>query len=97
MAKDARDRVLHVGHAKISYGQMNGQRNPPVIEHSQHLIGSQEQSIEQIPARAALVSALAFFSKGHGGKMNRRASSQDLTRAGSPCVPFDGGNTGLVE
>src|SRR5215813_3875822 len=78
-AKGARNLLLHFGHAQISFGQIVGKRNAQIIEQSQHLIGSQKQSIKQILRLALLTSAFALVgSRSRRWRLSSIASRQDL-------------------
>src|SRR5215469_4797710 len=97
-AKGARMLLLHFGPAPIPLCQVVRKRNREVVEQSQHLIGSCEQSIQQILGLALFGPAFAFFTRREGGRrLSSIARRQDLEIVGDPVIPLDGGNCGLME
>src|SRR5450755_504166 len=97
-AKGARNLLLNFGHPKVSFGEIVAKRKPQVIEQSQHLIGTQEQRIQQILGLALLAPAFALVSRrGARWGLSSIASSQDLKIAGDPVVTLDALNRGTWE
>src|SRR5258708_32940263 len=97
-AKGGRDLLLHFCQAKVALGLVVRERNPQIVEESLHLLGTQEQRIQQILGRALLGSTFARPSgRGGWGRLSGIASWQNLAIAGDPVVALDGGNRAQVE
>src|SRR6266704_1763193 len=97
-AKGSRNLLLNFRPAKIPLGLVVRKRNAQVVEQRQHLLGTQEQRIQQILGLALLGSAFARAC-GRGGwwRLSGIASRQNLEIASDPFVALDGGNSGQVE
>src|SRR6266446_33084 len=96
--KGARNLLLHFCPAKVPLGLVVGKRNPQVVEHSQHLLGTQEQRIEQILGLALLAPAFArAWGRGGWWRLSSIASRQNLEVASDPVVALDSGDSGKVE
>src|SRR5437773_4317297 len=65
-AKGARNLLLHFRQAKVPLGLIVRKRNAQVVEQSQHLLGTQEQCIEQILGLALLAPPFGQSCGRHG-------------------------------
>ena len=97
-AKGARNLLLHFRPAQVPLGLVVRKRNAQIVEQRQHLLGTQEQRIQQILGLALLAPAFArACGRGGWGRLSGRASRQNLEIASDPFVALDGGNRGQVE
>jgi hypothetical protein len=97
-AKGAGNLLLNFCPAKIPLGLIVRKRNAQVVEQRQHLLGTQEQRIQQILGLALLAPAFAR-SRGRVGwwRLSGIASRQNLEIASDPVVALDGGNSGQMQ
>src|SRR5260370_33892830 len=92
-AKGGRNLLLHFCQAKVALGLVVRERNPQIVEQSLHLLGTQEQRIQQILGRALLGPTFARPSgRGGWGRLSGLASCQNLEIASDPAVAPDAGN-----
>src|SRR6266851_388322 len=97
-AKSASNLLLHFGPAQVPLGLVVGKRNPQVVEQRQHLLGTQEQRIQQILGLALLALACACScGRGRWWRLSSITSRQNLEGASDPVVALDGGNSAQVE
>src|SRR6266851_2375798 len=97
-AKGARNLLLNFCPAKVPLGLIVRKRNPQVVEQRQHLLGTQEQRIQQIHGLALLAPAFALSCGRRGWRrLSGIASSQNLEIASDPVIALDGGNRGPLE
>src|SRR6266704_5236661 len=94
-AKGPRNLLLHFRPAKVPLGLVVRKRNAQVVEQSQHLLGTQEQRIQQILGLALLAPAFPF-SRGRREwrRLSGIASRQNLEIASDQFVALDGGDRG---
>src|SRR5437016_14066171 len=86
-AKGARNLLLHFRPAKIPLRLVVRKRNAQIVEQSQHLLGTQEQGIEQILGLALLAPAFAGLCARRGwGRLSGVASCQNFEVASDPFV-----------
>src|SRR5450759_2076375 len=97
-AKGAGNLLLNFRPAQVPLGLVVGKRNAQVVEQRQHLLGTQEQRIQEILGLALLGSAFAL-SGGRGGwwRLSGIASRQDFEIPSDPVVALDGGNRSQVK
>src|SRR5438045_2991365 len=76
-AKGARNLLLHFSHPQIPFSEIVRKRKPQIIERSQHLVSTRNESIKQVLRLGLLGPAFAVWGSGRW-RLGGITSSQDL-------------------
>src|SRR5450755_463082 len=95
-AKRARNLLLHFGHPKISFGQIVAKRKSQIVEEGQDLIGTPQQSIQQVFGLALFPPAFAPFCGRRCRRLRCISGCQDLKIPGNPFITLQRRQAGVL-